>query len=59
MGNIKGALEDLDKAAQLLEASESNGMAAAMRQQGGDAGRGTAAECYSGVRCFWGVPSSV
>jgi hypothetical protein len=49
MGNIKGALEDLEKAAQLLEASEKDGLAAHMRQQGGDDGRGTAADCYSGV----------
>jgi hypothetical protein len=51
MNNLKGALDDLEKATQLLEASERDGTAAFLRQQGGDDGRGTAAECYSGVCC--------
>lgn len=51
MGNHKGALDDLDKAAKLLEAAEKDGSAALIRQQGGEDARSTAADCYSGVHC--------
>ena len=48
MGNMKGALEDLDKAAKLLETADKDGLGAMMRAQGGEDPRSTAADCYSG-----------
>lgn len=48
MGNTKGALDDLDKAAKLLEAADKEGLGGLMKAQGGEDPRNTAADCYSG-----------
>jgi len=48
MGNMKGALEDLDKAAKLMEAADKEGFGRFMGAQGDDP-RNTAADCYSGA----------
>lgn len=46
MGDFTGALEDLEKAAKLLEAADQAGYGAALRAQGD--GKDTVADCYQG-----------